>query len=99
MQGWGVMAAVEPVLYEWASVQLGLLGSWLGRLLPAETWAPITQPQGCSRSGGVQCLSCAPASLWEIWVLLWLQQLQQFLQSGSIYLQLNTRGLGGDRLT
>lgn len=52
-QGWGMMAAVEPVLYEWAAVQLGLLGSWLGRLLPAETWAPITQPQGCSRSARV----------------------------------------------
>ena len=43
------MQALEPVLYEWTAVQLGLLGSWVARLLSAEAWRPVTQPHGCAR--------------------------------------------------
>ena len=55
LEGWGVMQALEPVLYEWTAVQLGLLGSWVARLLSAEAWRPVTQPHGCARQ-----FSCRP---------------------------------------
>lgn len=48
-EGWGLVRAVEVALLEWAGVQLGLLGAWVGRLLAGEDWRPVTQPQGCSR--------------------------------------------------
>ena len=49
LETWAVMPAVQPVLYEWTAVQLGLLGSWVTRLLSGEDWRPVTQPHGCSR--------------------------------------------------
>lgn len=52
LEPWGVAQHLQPVLYTWASGQLGLLQSWTQRLMASEDWKPVTQPRGCAR--------CAP---------------------------------------
>lgn len=50
LEPWGVTQHLQPVLYQWAAGQLGLLQAWTQRLMAAEDWKPVTQPRGCSRS-------------------------------------------------
>ncbi|CAL8468909.1 g8450 [Coccomyxa elongata] len=62
LEPWGVTQHLQPVLYQWAAGQLGLLQAWTQRLMAAEDWKPVTQPRGCSRSC-VEMLKMAEESL------------------------------------
>lgn len=50
LEPWGVTQHLQPVLYQWAAGQRGLLQAWTQRLMAAEDWKPVTHPRGCSRS-------------------------------------------------